>query len=336
MQILLLVLIFLAVLFGLFGVWLLIGGRDSEKRRVQLRLRGVQQIKDYELGESLAKEEEAKEKARNKRREIVRRQAFSDIPSLDQRLSKTPWAQKLSGMLREAELPLTVNTFALICVACAALGVCVGVVWNRLVLAPVMGLALGAAPYVYVIMAVRKRLKLFGRQFPDALDMLSSSVKGGLALNAAIQNVADEMPDPTGDEFKILADELTFGVDISEALRRLASRVDCSDVRFFCAALMIQKETGGNLAEVLDGLQRTIRERFRILGQLKTLTAQGRLSGWILAALPIALGGIIYMANPDYMRYLVADSMGHKLLIAAGFFELVGFLLIRKIVNIRV
>jgi len=339
MQVLLIVLILLAVLFGVMGVWLLVGGSNSDRQRLQLRLQGVRQVREYELGDSLAQQEKARAKKRQARKELVKKKAFSEIPALDQKLRSTPWAQRLSARLRQAQMPLTVNAFLLICFGLGAAGGMLTVIWRGRVdvlLTPVAVLLLGASPYFYVLVAVRKRLKAFERQFPDALDMLSSSVKGGMALTAAIQNVGEEMPDPTGDEFKMLADELTFGVDLSDALRHLAERVGSQDVQFFCTALMIQKETGGNLAEVLDGLQKTIRERFRILGQLKTLTAQGRLSGWILGALPLLLGGVIYMANPDYMGALFNTTLGRKFLLAAGVLQLLGVLLIRKIVNIKV
>ena len=339
LQVALVVLIFLAVFFGAVGVWLLSGGSTSERDRLVVRLEGVRQVREYELGDALAEKEKAKARKKESRKDLIRKKAFSEIPGIDKRLRRTPWAQRLSARLRQAQLPLTVNAFLLICFALMAAGGLTTVVWRGgldLLLAPVSAVALGVSPYLYVVFAVRKRLKVFERQFPDSLDMLSSSVRGGMALNAAIQNVADEMPDPTGDEFRILADELTFGVDLSEGLRHLGERIESSDVRFFCTALMIQKETGGNLGEVLDGLQKTIRERFRILGQLRTLTAQGRLSGWVLAALPILLGIVIYMANPDYMGDLFHTVVGRQLLIAGAALQFVGMVLIRKIINIKV
>ena len=221
----------------------------------------------------------------------------------------------------------------------AAMGVAVALLWRRSfdpLLSSLFGLVLGASPAVYVYVKVKRRAKKFNAQLPDALDLLSSSVRAGQSLNAAIQNVADEMPEPISDEFKILSDELTFGVSFDAALRHLAIRVDTSDVRFLTTALTIQKETGGNLSEVLDGLEKTVRERFRILGQVKTLTAQGKLSGLIVGVLPLALCAFLYFANPDYMRPLFEDKMGHWLLGTAVGLQLMGILLIRRIVNIKV
>jgi len=336
---LILALVFVAVLLATLGVWLLVGNRESASDRIQMRLKGVRQIKDYELGESLAVAEEKKKQAREKRKNITRKKAFSDIPVLENRFGAKPWAEKLSAQLRQAQMPLTVTAFLLICVAAGGVGALLTVALHskpHALLTPLGFLMFAVAPYLYLTIAVSTRIKRFGLQFPDALDLLSSSVKSGQALNAAIQNVAEEMPDPVGDEFKIISDELTFGVEMADALRHLSHRVDTSDVQFFCTALLIQKETGGNLSEVLDGLQKTIRERFRILRQVKVLTAQGRLSGWILSALPIGLGIILAICNWGYMKHLFTTKDGQTLLIVAAVLELIGMVLIRKIVNIKV
>ena len=154
-------------------------------------------------------------------------------------------------------------------------------------------------------------------------------------LNTAILNVAEETPDPVSDEFRIISDELNLGLDMSDVLRRFQQRVATQDVQFFVTALLIQGETGGNLSEVLDGLQKTIRERFRILRQVKTLTAQGRLSGWVVGIMPLALGIIVFILNPDYMKQLLTPE-GKKLLMVAAGFQILGLVLIRKIVNIKV
>jgi len=338
-MVLIAILIGLAVFLAATGIWLMVGGQSGSKSQIQLRLQGVRQIKAYELGSDLAQEQKKKDAARAKKKEVLKKKAFSDIPVLDRKLKATPWAERLSAQLRQANLPLTVSTFMLICLAAGMFALSLTVLWRGRfdpLVAPLATLLIGAVPYAYVRFAVRRRLKKFCLQFPDALDLLSSSVKGGLSINAAVQNVADEMPDPTSEEFGIMADELAFGVELSEALRHLAARVPTPDIKFFTTAVMIQKETGGNLSEILDLLQTTIRERFRILGQVRTLTAQARMSGWVLGALPVALAGMIYMANPVYMRLLFVTETGHKLLAAAGVLQLIGLMIIRKIVNIKV
>jgi len=339
MEMLALALVFFAVLFALCGVWLLVSQRRTARDRINMRLLGVKQVKRYELGDALAATREREEKKRQQRKEAIRKKAFSDIPAVDKALKGTTWAEKLDGMLIQAQLPISVASFMALSGMLAAMGAAVALIWRGHfdpVLALLFGLLLGGAPAMYIYLKVRHRIKRFNGQLPDALDLLSSSVKGGQSLNAAVQNVADEMPDPVGDEFKILADELTFGVPFDTALRHLMSRISSPDVRFLATALMIQKETGGNLSEVLDGLQKTIRERFRILGQVKTLTAQGKLSGLIVAMLPLALCAFLYFANPDYMRKLFEPGLGRWLVVIALSLQMVGCLLIAKIVKIQV
>lgn len=332
-------LVFFSVLFIILSVWLLVAQHTAEKTRVQTRLGGVRQIKRYELGDALAESRATQMKKREERKEALKRQAFSDIPALDRVLKRTSWAEKLNGMLIQAQLPMTVTAFAALSGLLAVMGVSITIVWRRqldMAMALIVALVMGGLPFLFLRMKVRRRIKRLGTQLPDALDLLSSSVKAGQSLNAAIQNVADEMPDPVGDEFRILSDELTFGVTFEAALQHLRVRVPTSDVRFFATAMLIQKETGGNLSEVLDGLQKTIRDRFRILGQVRTLTAQGRLSGLIVGILPIALCAFIYVANPEYMVGLFTTKLGHMLLGVAGGLQIVGGLIIRKIVNIKV
>jgi tight adherence protein B len=334
-----LALIFFSVLFFIFGVWLLLGQRGAVRDLVGTRLMGVKQVKTLELGDALAETKDKEVRRRQERKEAIKKKAFSDIPAVDKALKGTNWADKLHGALMQAQMPISVGSFVMLCAVLAAMGVAVAVLWRRgfdPLLALLFGAAMASAPIAYVCLKVRRRVKKFNAQLPDALDLVSSSVRSGQSLNAAIQNVADEMPDPISDEFRIMSDELMFGVSFDAALRNLVTRVDTPDVRFMSTALIIQKETGGNLSEVLDGLQKTIRERFRILGQVKTLTAQGKLSGLIVGLLPLALCAFLYSANPEYMGELFRDKTGHYLIVAALSLQLAGVLIIRRIVNIKV
>ncbi len=332
-------LIFFSVMFAFFGVWLLASQRTKSQDRVLDRMKGVRQVKHYELGDALAETREKEVQKRERRKKALRRKALSDIPALDKALKKTTWADKLGGMLVQAQLPISVSNFVIVSALLAAMGLAVSILWRRgldPLLAVLFAGVLGGAPSLYVWLRVRGRLKKFSEQLPDALDLMSSSVKSGQSLNAAVRNVADEMPDPIGDEFQLLSDELSFGVDFEVALRNLITRVNTPDVRFFASALVIQKETGGNLSEVLDSLQNTVRERFRIMGQVKTLTAQGKLSGLIVGLLPFVLCGLIYLVSPDHMRPLFTTSIGQKMIMFAVGWQLVGVFLIYKIVNIKV
>ncbi|MCD6415381.1 MAG: type II secretion system F family protein [Planctomycetes bacterium] len=333
------VLIFLAALFTFMGVWLVLSQRGETRQRIRMRLKGVRQIQNYEMGDTLAEAREREAEKNKQRKQILRKRAFSDIPALDGALHKASWAEKLDGLLMEAQLSISVSAYLMVCFFLAALGAAVSVLWRRQFdpfLALLFAMILGGSPTIYVWLKSRSRLKRFNSQLPDALDLMSSSVKSGQSLNAAIQNVADEMPEPINDEFSIMADELSFGVPFSDVVRHLTDRMNTPDVRFFASSLMIQKETGGNLSEVLDGLQNTIRERFRIMGRVKTLTAQGRLSGVIVGLLPLVLCGVIYLLNPSYMVPLFTDPTGQKLVMFAVVWQLIGAFFIYKIVNIKV
>lgn len=339
MEYVILGLIFLAVAFAVFALWLLLGSGDGGGGRVHQRLSGVRQVEEYNLGESLADAEKEKEKKKEKKREAVKKKAFSNIPFLEKSFGQKAWAEKLNSRLKQAQIPMSVAAFLGLCGGCAAFGGLATAIWYRgihPVVFPLVAAAFGSGPYIYLLIAVTQRVKKFNIQFPDALDLLSSSVKSGQSLNNAIQNVADEMPDPVADEFRIMAEELTFGEEPGKVLENFQKRMDTEDVQVFCAALQIQRDTGGNLSEVLDGLQNTIRERFRILRQVKTLTAQGRLSGWIVGILPVGLGGVMYLCNPEYIGLLFTTTTGHYLIATAAVFQVIGMLMIRKIVNIKV
>ncbi len=330
---------FLSLLFALFGVWLLISQRKTPHERITSRLRGVRQVARLELGEALAESREREIARKQRRKKVMRQRAFTEIPTLDEARQRITFTEKLNGWLIQAQLAMSVPQFMAISFALFLLGIAVSILWRRgldLPLAALLGLLVGGAPAVFVYFRVRRRLKRFGVQLPDALDLMSSSVKSGQSLNAAIQNVAEEMPDPVAEEFRIVSDELSFGVSFEDSLRHLTARADTPDVRFFSTALMIQKETGGNLSEVLDGLQNTIRERFRIMGQVRTLTAQGKLSGLIVGVLPIVLGILIYFLNRDYILPLFTDPRGQKLILAGLAWQIVGIYLICRIVNIKV
>ncbi len=333
------VVIGLSAAIAVFGVWLMLGQGGGQGGQIQMRLSGVKLIKRYEMGDSLAKARDAEKRKKDQRREAIKTKAFSDIPALNGALKKTTWAEALDGKLLQCQMPMSVTAFLLMCVLLGAMGMAVTILWRRsfdMMLTPIATLLLGGAPYIYVVLKVHFRMKKFSNQLPDALDLISSSVKGGQSLNSAVQNVAEEMPEPICDEFRIMSDELMFGVTFETALSHLVLRVPTPDVQFFTSALLIQKETGGNLSEVLDGLQRTIRERFRILGQVRSLTAQGKLSGVIVALLPLALLLAIHLTNAAYLSNLFTEKIGRILLACAGGLQLIGVFFIRKIVNIEV
>jgi tight adherence protein B len=190
-------------------------------------------------------------------------------------------------------------------------------------------------PYVYVRLKYRRRVKQITEQFPDALEMLTSTLRSGQAFATGLMTIADEMPDPIASEFRKTFEEQNFGVAMNEALLHMAERVGTMDIDFFVTAVNIQRETGGNLAEILDNLSRTIRQRFAMLGRIKALTAQGRLSGFVVGLLPVGLGVLMFILNPDYMMQLFNSPMGKVALGVSVGMQLIGFFWINKIVKVK-
>jgi tight adherence protein B len=197
-------------------------------------------------------------------------------------------------------------------------------------------LLLGPVPYLYVRYRKHQRMKAFAQEFPDSLDLLVSALRAGLSFSAAMQIVAEESPEPVRGEFAITVEEQSLGLDFRECLVNLTRRVDSLDLRFFVTAVVLQRETGGNLAEILENTSRLIRDRFRILGDIQTFTAQGRLTGAILLCLPCSIGIFMFIMTPEYFKPMITSEAGRAALWFAGFMQFTGALIIRKIVNIKV
>ncbi len=268
---------------------------------------------------------------------ILRDELMSQIPALHKGLSRIKLAHKIDRLLRQAESPMRVGELFLFTLVLAAAGFGLGYFLGRSPISGVVGgLALGCLPTVNVIRRKRKRVRAFVSQFPDALDLMTAALRAGHAFTGAIQLVADEMPDPVSAEFKETFDEQNLGLSFKEALMNLTERIDSMDVRFFVIAMVIQRETGGNVAEILEKISYTIRERFKILGELRSLTADARLSGIVLALLPVVVGLIILLINPSYIMFLFKDTTGRIMLGAAATMMVIGYIWIRKIVNIEV
>ena len=197
------------------------------------------------------------------------------------------------------------------------------------------GLVTPLLPYAYLRNAARKRLKGFEELFPEALDLMARALRGGHTLTTALAMIADEIPDPVKTEFRAVYEQHNYGLPMPQVLRGLADRIPLMDVRFFVTAVITQRETGGNLAEVLDNLATVTRDRFRVRRQIHVLTAQGRMTGWILGLFPVVLGFVLYLVNPSHMAAFVQDPLGVRLLEAAVVLQVAGFLMIRKIVEVE-
>jgi tight adherence protein B len=240
-------------------------------------------------------------------------------------------------LFEQANVALSVPKFVGICGGLAAVGLFLPVVAGFNVgLGPLMAAFLGFLPVVWLLFKRKRRLKAFGAQLPEALELIARALRAGHSLAAGFSLVAQEMSDPIGGEFSRTFEEQNLGKPLDEALEDLTKRVPNLDLKFFATAIVLQRQTGGDLAEILDKIGHLVRERFKIWGQVQALTGEGRLSGIVLLALPPALFAVVYRMNPDYLMLLFTDPLGKKMLVGGVVSQLFGALMIRKIVNIRV
>lgn len=267
---------------------------------------------------------------------LLREEGRQELGWLEPVLLRLPHRQDFQHRLEQADLSWSVGTYLLLSAGLgAALGLSVFAVtqnWLAALLALVVG---GWAPTLYVRYQKKKRLDAFEEQFPDAVDLLGRSLRAGHALNTGIQVVADEAPSPVADEFRQVFEEQRYGLPLRDSLLSMADRVDLVDVRMFVTSVMIQRESGGNLAENLDNLARITRQRFKFQRDLRTMTAQGRLTGYIIGAAPFVAGIGMYMMDPSYIETLWDRELGRWLLAGAVAMQVVGFFVIRRIVDIE-
>ena len=276
-------------------------------------------------------------------------EAMSSIRSVDAMLRRSQSRVKgLQILIQQAGVNVTVGT---VLAASATLALLAFIVVQRMLSAGLedvplgalyaVGVAVGAAGLALMIpvstlrfMRTRRMFK-FEEQFPEALDLLSRALKAGHAFTTGIDMVATEMPQPVGPEFRNLYDHQNFGMPMPDALKAFSDRVPVLDARFFITAVLIQRESGGNLSEVLDNLAGVIRERFRVKRQMRVISAHGRITGWILVCLPPVLGLVLMSVNPEHRRTMFGDPLGIQMMVGAGIMQIIGTLIIRKIVNVE-
>ena len=251
----------------------------------------------------------------------LRFKAFEQLETLVQRAHSQLSAVRIMGLM-----------FAL-CIVVLVFGLLLKI--NFLLLL-VLAIAIGRMPVLWLSRKANKRRKAFEDKLPETLDYISRAMRAGHSLTSAIGMVGKEFADPIGQEFKTVFDEISFGISFKEAIGQLADRVQSNDINFFVISLMIQHETGGNLTELLDGLAKTVRERVKLRGKMRTLAAEGRASAWVLGSIPFALGGILSLISPGYMSVLWTTPQGQTLILIAAGLMAVGFFLLNRIVQIKV
>ncbi len=325
MNILLLVFIFFTVIAVVEGVALFISWRSNpEKKRINQQLQVLARQRELLLNNDL---------------DITRKsRELSSIPWLNRLLLRIPSLMPTDRLIEQARAPYSMGVYILTAILLFFIGTFVFHLLTRTFLVAVpIGLAMGYLPFLYLIFKKNGRMKKFDAQLPDALDLMARALKAGHAFPGGLQMVAREFDEPIGTEFAKVVEEVNFGVGVEEALRNLANRFDTSsDLKFFSVAVMIQRESGGNLAEILESIARIIRERFKLMGTIRTLSAEGRLSAIILVAIPFFVAFALSIMNPKYITVLITDPIGKLLVFISLLMMVSGIFIMKKTIQIKV
>ncbi len=268
---------------------------------------------------------------------ILKQRTLSSVPGLNKLLAKIPVMHKLDRLVIEANSRIPLSVFVLSSCIAALSSYLLLAAATRNELIPVMvAIITAAAPFLYLSLKKRARIARFQRQFPDALDLMARSLKAGHAFSGGLNMVAREFDDPIGPEFLQVVNEINFGASVDQALRNMVERIDVPDLRFFTVSVVVQRESGGNLADILESIASLTRERFKLAGKIKALSAEGRLTAIILTALPFVIILVLSLINPGYLSGMLNDPGGTVFVIAAAIMMGAGIAVIRKMINIRI
>ncbi len=321
MQIAIALLVFLVVSLGAFAVLSLLDQRKSQARVLRDRLSATQKPAESVQADVA----------------LLRDEMMSRIPAFDTLLRRSERVTVLQEMLSQGDVNVRAGNFLIFCLLAAVVFGVAFMVAGGSVLFGWAGLVLGFfIPYAYASHRRAKRFQRFEEKFPEAIDTLARAVRAGHAFTTALEMIANEISEPVAGEFRQLFEEQKFGLPVRDALLNLAARIPLVDVKFFVTAVMLQRETGGNLAELLDNLAYVIRERFKILRQVRVHTAQGRLTMVLLMALPPTIVVAMLTLNPSFIRPLFTDPLGHILIVAGIVLQTIGYFFIRRIIRIQV
>lgn len=269
--------------------------------------------------------------------DLIRDELLSSIPTLNKVLVRWSWPARMRNFIAQAGMQVRPGKLVLISavlglIAFEATEIINGNFW----LAAAAGVPAAFLPLIFVAIMRARRMGAFEKEFPQVIELLSRSVRAGHSFASGLEIVSTDLPDPVSTEFRITFDEQRFDLPLREALLGLCARVPLVDVRLFVIALLVQKETGGNLAEILDNLAHVMRERFRIAGDVRVRTAQGRLTAGILMALPLVMMGLLHFIDPGYVNVLFEDRLGQYMLIMAAVMQILGGIIVWRIVQIKV
>jgi tight adherence protein B len=269
--------------------------------------------------------------------DVLRKDVLSDIPTLDRLLATAPGIRNLRLFLEQASIPMQVGTFVMVCVALVLAGLTVTLVLGfPSYLAFAAGLVAGTIPFIVATVKRQKRFDAFEEQFPEAMDLLGRAVRAGHAFTTGFELIGKELPDPLGEEFRIAFQQQGLGIPLRDALGNMATRMPLPDVRIFVSCLQIQRESGGNLGEILDSMSLIMRERFKLRRQVRIYTAEGRLSMYMLTAIPILAFLGLEFFQPEYLNPMLTDPRGQMGLGVAVFLQFIGYIVISKIIKIKI
>ncbi|MES3002702.1 MAG: type II secretion system F family protein [Pseudomonadota bacterium] len=315
------VLVFIALLLlteGAYTMWRSHRGPEAVKLKTRLHALSATHDRSAETG-------------------LLRQRMLSELPPMQRLLESMPRMQALDRVILQSGLNWTVSKLLLACV-----GICL-LAWfsvtsglrQPVLLGLAAGVVVGVLPFVYLSYRRTRRLRKFERQLPEALDLITRALRAGHAFAASLKMAGEELSEPIAGELATVHDEVNFGVSLEQALTHLSERVPLTDLRYFVVAVLLQRESGGNLTEILTNLSQLIRERLKLMGKVRVLSSEGRLSAWILAIMPFFLAGVMNLVNPEFMRPLWTDPIGHSIIKWTLGMMFVGILIMRKIVKIR-
>ena len=269
--------------------------------------------------------------------DIVRKRVFSDVPALNELLRRITGIERLDRIIIQANSQYHVGFFILLALVLGSAGYVVSsyIMANKW-LCLIISVVLFASPFIYLVNKKQKRMHKFQRQLPEGLDMIARSMKAGHAFTTGLRLAADEFEDPLGPELGYALEEINFGVSVPDALKKLVRRLECQDLNFFVVSVILQRETGGNLAEIIEGIAHIIRERFKLLDRIQTLSAEGKISAVILVIIPLVVAAILYLRNPKYIMVLATDPTGRVMVAVVVAMMLIGIYVMKRIINIKV
>ena len=322
MALLLSILTFIAVAVVATAIWAFLS-YDTEQEVVRQRIEAVRKAEQHgDISVDL---------------QLLRNEMYSSVPLVHRILMRLSWSHDLNDYIAQSGLKTRLGTILTLSgICCLATYLIVGQLTHHALAGLAAGLALAFVPIGYVAWMRQKRLKAFEENFADALDLLGRAVRAGHAFTTGLEMISKESPEPIAGEFRKTFEEQNFGLPLRDSLLNLAERVPLVDVQFFVTALLVQKDTGGNLAEILDKLSRLIRDRFRIYREVGVKTAQGRLTAMILVALPMVMLVLLEIVNPTYIAVLFTDPVGPLVLGGAAGMQVIGSLILWRIVHIEV